>query len=188
MPLGQRLRIRFVSHKRNGTQENNGYWYLRPIDPDDESKGWRLTYKIQSAVGEEITCGQPIEGYDPVQAIEMLLGFIHQEIIDTHKDIIKRVEFYHTFRPQDQLVVVQPPYTMGELLSKDIRCWHLVVPDLVKEYHRIRESVPARGWPLVAGDPFPWEADPSLIPTRSAEFKAVWDVRNKNRKQKRKRR
>lgn len=172
--LGERLRIAFKTGRVPGKESSDGYWYLRPVDEKDHSKGWRITFKVTAANGERVTSGAPIEGYDPIEAVKMFLGFIHQEVIVTHEEIVKNVTFCHTFPAKMQTVVVQPPKTLGAVLTDQILRWHRLIPGMVQDYNRVRESMPLKQWPLVDAEPFPWEVDPSIIPKRSPEFDTYW--------------
>lgn len=172
--LGERVRISFKTGRVVGKETNDGYWYLRPIDPEDHSKGWRITFKLTTTSGERISSGSPIEGYDPVEAVKMFLGFIHQEIIETHTEIKKNVTFCHTFPAKMQSVVVTPPKTLGLVLTEQIQRWHSLIPGMVQDYNRVRENLPEKGWPLVDAEPFPWDSDPAEVPKRSPEFDAYW--------------
>lgn len=167
---GSRVRIRFQRKLKTGIV-NDGHWILKPHED-----GWRLTYSYTNAAGERISHGTPIDGTDPLQGVEMMMGLIHQEIMDTHQEIADRVIWMQDFPAKAAEVVVDQGKTLNECIGAQIRSWHNLVPPMVDDYKKVILTMHSEGWPLMAPEPFPWEGDPSLIPHRNAEFQQRSDV------------
>lgn len=167
---GNRVRIRF-QRKVRGEYVSEGHWILKPHED-----GWRLTYNFKNAAGERVSHGAPIDGEDPLQGVEMMMGLIHQEIMDTHNEIKDRVDWMQEFPAKAAEIVVDRGHTLNECIGAQIRSWHNSVPGMVDGYGKVILTLHSEGWPLMEPEPFPWQSDESQIPHRNAEFERKNDI------------
>lgn len=159
--IGERIRIKWLigANANGGGGKNAGYWYLRPVEVDGKD-GWRLTYQIRD---QDVASVQPIDGYDPAQAVMILMGNMQETIIECFRDNQREVHRWEqvpdappSFWPEGYRRVRGvknfPRWQEGKMKKKG----QAILRNMIKDIERVAKAIAAKGWPEPVIEPWPW--------------------------------